>query len=323
MRFKRSVSLTVDCFPEVFKLLLYRLVAGALFFSLIYLILHFGLSFIVHSAELEELTGLIPEFFRALAFSLIEGDAAMLTNFQTQFHAAFVDFLDLLGANIGSIIGSIIGVCCMYILSRIVNGLAQFAVAGAINDRMAVCSHTKFSVSYFKNIGRAALYHVIYVPLAFVYDVLSLSACWFLFFYIPSLLPNYGVVGVLAAIALTMTAILALQALKLTVISAWMPAMLADNKSLGAAFKGTFMLKDFTRRFMGYLIACYLIVFVNVGFALFTAASGLLITIPLSFLFLLVMQFVNYYETSGRKYFIGKTVVDGEDDDPAKQISQH
>ena len=320
MRFKRSVGITADCFSEVFKMLLYRLVVGVIFFSLVYLILHFGLSFIVHSEELGELTGLIPQFFRALALSLAEGDAAALPDFQSAFHTAIADFLNLLAANMGSIIGSVIGVCCMYILQRIVNGLAQFAVAGTINDRMATYSHTKFAVSYFKNIGRAAVYYAVYVPLAFVYDVLSILACWFLFFYIPSLLPNWGVVGVLFTIVLTMTAVIALQALKLTVISGWMPAMLADGKPLIGAFRASVTAKDFTRRFGGFLIACYLIVFVNVGFGVFTAGSGLLITIPLSFLFLIAMQFVNYYETAGKKYFIEKNVVAGPDDDKPEQI---
>lgn len=320
MRFKRSVGLTVDCFSEVFKLLFYRLVVGVIFFSLVYLILHLGLAFIVHSEEFGELTGLIPQFFRALALSLTEGDTAALPRFQAQFHDAIGDFMNLLGANIGSIIGSVIGVCCMYILQRIVNGLAQFAVAGNINDRMATYSHTKFAVSYFKNIGRAAIYYTVYVPLAFVYDVLSLSACWFLFFYIPSLLPNYGVLGVILAIAGTMTAVICLQALKLTVISGWMPAMLADGISLGGALKASLTPKHFARRFAGFLIACYVIVFVNVGFAVFTAGSGLLITIPLSFLFLIAMQFVNYYETAGKKYFIDKNTVAEPGDDKPEQM---
>ncbi len=319
MRFKRSFGLTVDCFSEVFKLLFYRVIVGVIFFSLVYLILHLGLSFIVHSAELEKIFSLIPEFFRALVLSLAEGNTEALPAFQTEFEAALKAFATLLGSNIGTIIGSVIGVCCMYIMQRIVNGLAQFAVAGTINDRMATYSHTKFAVSYFKNIGRAALYYVVYVPLAFVYDVLSLTACWLLFFYIPSLLPNYGVLGVLAAIALTMTAVILLQALKLTFISAWMPAMIADGKSLFAGMKISFSGKDFMRRFGGYLVACYLIVFLNVGFALFTAGSGILLTVPLSFLFLLSMQFVNYYETQGKKYFIDKNAVAGTDDDRPEQ----
>ena len=88
MRFKRATTITVDCFSNVFKLVLYRVVTGVIFYSLVYLILTFGLSFIVKSAEFQTLTGLVKEFFRALALSLTGGDASALTEFQTNFHSA-------------------------------------------------------------------------------------------------------------------------------------------------------------------------------------------------------------------------------------------
>lgn len=316
MRFKRATTITVDCFSNVFKLVLYRVVTGVIFYSLVYLILTFGLSFIVKSAEFQTLTGLVKEFFRALALSLTGGDASALTEFQTNFHSALLAFGSLLVANMGNIVGSVIGVCLMYLLQRIVNGIAQFAIAGIINDRMSSYAQTRFAVSYFRNLPRAALYQLVYVPLAFVYDVLSLAACWFLFFYMPSLLPSFGVLSVIVSVAFTMTAILVLQAVKLTFISAWMPAMIEGKKSVLGALKETMACrKDFARRLGGFLVACYLIVFVNVGFAFFTAGSGLLLTIPLSFLFLIVMQFVNYYETKGMKYFVAKDVISGPDDE--------
>lgn len=314
MRFKRSVGITVDCFSNVFKLFLYRLVTNVIFYSLVYLILSLGLSFIVKSAEFAELWGLVKEFFRAVALSLASGDAAPLTQFQTDFHTALGGFAALLVANMGSIVGSVIGVCLMYLLQRIVNGLAQFAIAGVINDRMATYSHTRFAVSFFRNLPRAALYQLVYVPLAFVYDVFTLVACWFLFFYVPSLLPAFGVLSILAAISVTLLVIILMQALKLTVISAWIPAMLA-GKSVFGAFKESFACKkDFRRRLAGYVVACYLIVFVNVSFAVTTVGSGLLVTVPLSFVFLLTMQLVNYYETKGMKYFAARDIISGPDD---------
>ena len=314
MRFKRSVGITLDCFSHAFQLLFYRVVTGVIFYSLVYLILSLGLSFIVKSTELQEIFGLIKEFFGSIASALSGGNPAELQQFQESFHAALGAFANLLLRNMGNIVGSVIGVCLMYILQRIVNGIAQYGVGVLINDRMATYSRTRFAVSYFRNLPRATLYQIVYVPLAFLYDVLTLVACWFLFFYIPVVLSADSVISVLLAISLTMTVVLLMQALKLTVISAWMPAMIAGGRSVLGGLKETFACKkDFGRRFAGYLVACYLIVFVNVGFALATVGSGLLITIPLSFLFLIVMQFVNYYETKGMKYFIARDVIFGQD----------
>ncbi len=314
MRFKHTVHLTCDLFSNVFKLLLYRIVTGVLFYSLTYLILWSGLSFVMNSPELSNLTGLFDDFFRALTDALMQGDPAALTEFQSVFHTVFGEFLGLLAANMGSIIGSVIGVAVMYLFKRFLNGIAHFAVGSIVNDKMATCSRTQFGAAFFRNIARASLYELLYVPLAFVYDLLGALACWFLFFYLPSLLPAWGVATVILSIALTVTAMIILQAFKLSFISGWMPAMVVGGMSVIGAFKyGAHMQKGAISRFGGFLIACYLIVFVNVGFALFTAGSGLLITIPLSFLFLIAMQYVNYYETEGTKYFLDRnTIVEPE-----------
>ena len=52
MRFRNALRISVDNFSSVFKLLLYRLVTGLLFFSLIYVILKLSLSVVTESAEL-------------------------------------------------------------------------------------------------------------------------------------------------------------------------------------------------------------------------------------------------------------------------------
>ncbi len=313
MRFKRSVNLTADCFSSVFKLLLYRIVTGVIFFSLTYVILHLGLSEITGSAQFHALTSLVGEFFRALT----TGDVDVLSAFQETAHAALLDMGELLGEHIASIAWSIVGVCAMYLLSRFFNGVAQFAVLDTMNDRLGSYARTRFSSAFFRNVGKGALYQVVYVPLAFVYDVLSLSACWFFFFFIPSLLPSWGALTVVFSLSLTLTALVCFQALKLTFISAWMPAMIVAGKSMAAGLKETAHCgRSFGRRFAGYLVAAYCIVVVNVCFGLFTVGSGLLITVPLSFVFLLAMQLINYYETTGRKYFVGYNRIAGEKEEP-------
>ncbi len=318
MRFRRTVGLTADQFTSTFKLVLYRLISGIIFFSLMFVILRLGLAVILKSAELARLKELLGSFFRTVFSVFSGGEAADLQNFRTDFHEALTAFVHMLGTHLDSIIGSLIGVVLMYILQRFVNGIALFAIASTVNDRMSVYARTRFASAYFKNIGKAALYHVLYVPLSFLYDVLSLLASWLFFFFIPSLLPTWGGASVLLAIALTLAAIICMQALKLTLISSWMPSMIADGKSVTAGLRLSLRHcgKGFWKRLAMFVVACYLVVFVNVGFALFTVGSGLILTIPTSYLFFLVMQFVDYYETAGKKYFVDKNTIAGGEDDP-------
>ena len=309
MRFRRSLNLAIGHFSSVFKLLLYRLVTGVVFFSLSYVILRYGLVRIVESAELGHIYATAGDYFHAL----ITADAAALQSLPAEFSLAVKAFWSLLAENIGSIAGAVVGVMIMYVLGRYLNGLALYAFGGSIHDRMSYFSRTSFASSYFKRIGKASLYQLVYVPIAFVYDVLSVLACVLLFFYIPSLLANWSVLSVLLSLSLSLVLVICLQALKLTVASSWMPAMIADGMKLRAALRDTRTHgKSFLRRFGGFLVACYAIVILNIVCGLATLGSALLLTVPFSYLFLIDMQFVNYYEDKGRKYFLSDGSIAGE-----------
>ncbi len=307
MRFRHAIYLASENFASVFKLLLYRLFSAAIFGSLAYVILSLGLSAITGSAEVAKLWELAGEFFHAL----VNGRPEILAGLPPQFKDAFTALLKLIAFNTPSIIGCVVGVICLYLLSRFVNGLALFSIANIVNDRMSTYARTSFSQSYFKSIGKAALYQLIYVPLCFLYDALMLAACWFFFFYAPSFLPSWGFVIVLIAVSLTLTAVVALEALKMTLISSWIPAAL-EGDSVTHAFRASVRRrKNFGTRYGGFVAAIYLILAVNILFAVATVGSALLITVPLSYIFLLCLQLVNYYHDTGKKYFISKdTIVD-------------
>lgn len=313
MRFRNALRISIDNFSSVFKLLLYRVITGIVFFSLVFVILKLALNVVTASAEMHALKELVGVFFRSIA----TGDGERLHGIGDEFAAALKDFLLMLGRNSGSIAGAIVGVCVMYLCSRFLNGLAVFAIGNTVNDRMSVFARTSFSSAYFNNIGQAALYQIIYVPLAFLYDAVSLGVCFLLFFYVPSFLPNWGLFSVFIGMFFAVTAMVCLEALKMAVISGWIPAMIADGKSAGAGLKGCFTEgKGFAQRFAAFLVAVYLIVVVNVLCAITTFASALLLSVPLSFLFLLALQFVNYYQQNGRKYFVSLHKIEGMGDKP-------
>lgn len=312
MRFRNAMRLTIDNFSSVFKLLLYRLMTGVVFFSLIYVILKLSLNAVTTSAEWTAMRSLIVDFFRAL----VTGQTEKLQSFQTDFQEAAKNFMTMLGSHGGSIAGAVVGVCVIYILSRYANGLGVFAIAGVINDRMSVFARTPFAAAYFKSIGQAALYQVVYVPLTFLYDAVIILLCWVCVAYVPNIIPVGHLLSVLCGISLAITVLVCLQALKMTVFSSWMPAMIADKLSMSAGFKRCFSTgKDFGRRFAAYLISVYLIIIANVLCLFTTIGSALIVSIPLSFIFLLAMQFVNYYKQEDRKYFVSLNKIVGENPD--------
>ncbi len=313
MRFRNAFRMVMNNFGNVYKLLLFRLITNVIFFSLSYVVITLGLHVILGSAEAQKILELAGEFFKALT----GGDTAFLAGFSEEFTQAVADFLVLLGEEIGSIVGSVVGVAALYLVSRFISGTSMLAMGTILNDKMETYGNTRFASAYFKNLTKATLYHLVYVPVTFLYDLASLIGCWFFFFYAPSFLPSWGVVSVLLGLALTMTAFICLQAIKMTFVSAWIPGIITGNKGVFTACRESFrMTKGFGSRFSNYLIAIYLIFIINLVCGICTIGSALLITIPASYLFILSLQFVNYYEDTGKKYFLSYRTISGADGKP-------
>lgn len=309
MRFRNALRILTDNFGNVYKLLLFRLVTGVLFASLTYVAINLGLQAITKSPEAQNVVELFSSLFKELKTG---SDFGALVVYRDKITAAVADFFTMLAGNIGSIVGAVVGVAALYLVARFINGTSTFAMGSILNDRMQSYSRTRFSSAYFKNLGKSAIYQLIYTPVSFLFDVMCLLGCWFFFFYAPSLLPSSGFLTVLLGLSLSVTAFICLQAIKLSFISAWIPAVLTDGKKVVEGCKLSFRArKGFGGRFSSFLLAIYLIVAFNVVFGIFTLGSMLLITIPASYLFILCLQFVYYYEDTGKKYFLSFRKISG------------
>lgn len=293
-------------------LLLFTVVIGVIMGALAAVILSFGIRVLLASDEMAALLESLEELFATFLSS------ASLADFDENFRYALDVVTDSLGGiwgfmgkHVGEIALSVLGLVVLYLMSRYLNGLANFAYATIINDRMSSFSDTPFFTAFLSNIGKAALYEAVYVPLAFLFDALSVVVTYLVFFVL------CGFMHVLLEIFFAATFIIVMQALKLAIVTDWMPAMVADGKKLRTAIRETFSVgrRQFGISFSNYLIAVYCILAVNVIFALTSFLSALLITVPFSFAFLLCMQFVNYYTARGRRYFLSYThIVESADD---------
>lgn len=311
MKLRNAFRILTDNFSNTYKLLLYHLVTGIIFFALSYAVLNLGLGLIFQSEELKAVFELVGNFFEAVA----TGKTAFLETFQENFIEALTAFLVVVSDHVGSIIGSVVGVFGLYLVSRFLNGVAHFAMGSILSDKMDSYSKTGFPYAYFKNIGRAMLYEVIYVPVSFVYDALCIAFCWFFFFYTPSLFSAWGIAAIVLGLSISVAFYLCLQAFKMTVISAWIPAIVTGESVTGGLKTS---LKSFRKGFGGrystYLITLYLIFIANFACGLCTIGSALLITVPASYLLILSLQLVYYFEDSGKKYYLSLNTIAGDEE---------
>ena len=218
-----------------------------------------------------------------------------------------------------SLLWVLLGVAIFYLLKRVADTLCNFTVGCMLNDKMSTYAETSFAGAFVKNLGRAWQYSLVYVPLMFIYNVAMIALCYFLFFYLLQLLSFQPL---LLSLFLTVTFIVAAEALKMTLTGLWLPSMTAGGERLGKAMrlKGTISPLQFKKIFSAYVVCVYLIILVNVAGALATIGSILLLTIPASYFLLICVQYVNYYTVTGRKYFLA---YDRVFDDPSRGDSLH
>ena len=294
MRFRNAFLVLLENFKNTYKILLYKLIVGGVCMALYFVLIFPEINAIFSSAEwlaLKEnfsqfIASLLPtsssEQFETLREQLIEGTLP-----------AF--FQMLLGQTTDILIR--LSICAVvYLLQRFLDTMCYFAVGGILNDRMRAYSDTPFSRAYLSNLSKSAKYSLLYVPLCFVVDAISILLCLVVVELVSFLYAPFFCVSVIAV----------LQALKLTVTSQWMPAVVVDGMSLCGGIR-SFAKTDKKQRpktFATYLAAVFAVIAVNAFALLCTAGSALLLTVPASYLFLLCLQFVNYYTVTGKKYFI-------------------
>ncbi|MBQ8374591.1 MAG: hypothetical protein IJX98_03320 [Clostridia bacterium] len=293
MRFRNAFQLLFENFKNVYKVLFYKIVVAVICVALYSALILPELNEIFSSAQWQTLLNNINEFFTAF----FPGHESNFDAVRDQIvNSSLPAFGTLVWSKATAIFWRTMGCLLVYLLQRFADTMCYFTVGGMLNDRMVTYGETPFKSAYVANLGKSTKYSLVYVPVAFLFDLAIVILCGLMFAFF----------NIFLALFLCVTLLAVGQALKLTVTSAWMPAMTADNLPISKAMRCMTKQdrKQALKLFMTYLGIVYLIIVVNVIAFLFTFASALLITIPASYFLLVCVQYVNYFTVKGKKYFI-------------------
>ena len=295
MRFSNSIRLFMEDFKQAFKLLAYRLIMSVIVIALCSAFVLPELREIVEADVTKEFIS----NFKNIFLSLVEHDVNSPSHYVKLVFGDNGNLKQLFNFIVSMKLELILvffGCVLVYLLKRFVDTLVYFTIGSVINDKMSTYTDTPFFTAFVANLGKASKYALVYVPIGFAFDVGAFILSYLMLHFLP-LMP---------ALFLAMTIIVAMQSLKLTFTSQWMPAMTADGKRLSHVFgmKDAQEKRQFRKTLCLYIVLVYLIIILN-GMALtFTFGSALLITVPSSYLLLICAQHVNYYTIKGKKYFI-------------------
>ncbi len=300
MKFKHTFNVFVDNFSVTYKQLLYRLVITAVSG----IILYFGLSPLIRTL-LPELNWLL-ENVREFILSLLNGNLESMAGFREEIVSTYHELLRLFSEKTTQVVLSGLLLLLVYVVANWFAALGNYAAASVINDKMSLRSNAPFFGTLIKNLKSACIYAAIYVPLSILYDmIIGAGMFFFIFFLLNSFLPF------LVCIFLFVLIIIISIAVKMTFTADFLPSVIRGKAKYGAALKYTFSRKNkgTFSVLSNFLVLGLIIIGLNVAAFICTLGTGLLITVPASYLILISFEFVNYYDREEIKYFVDKNTI--------------
>lgn len=296
MRFINVLRLLMKNFKQVVYLFISKAITALV---VIALCAAFILPELLEIVESSAAQALYKDFMQILPFHLEGGapyDPVRAINEIFQTGGSLSQFWTFLVSESVNFIPAIVGCVLVYLVKCFVDEVVHFTVGRTLNDKMATYAETPFGTAFVANLGKASNYAWLYALVTVVTDGVALGLIVVFLRFVPLVL----------ALFLSMTAIVALQALKMTLTGSWMPAMTTDDRSLKGAIadKEVFSKSYFSKTYMLYIVLVYLVIILNVVAAVCTCGSALLLTVPMSYLLFISAQYVNYYTMQGKKYFI-------------------
>lgn len=306
MIFKNSFHLLVDNFTLGFKMLLYKLICWAVTIGLSAALLYPTLSALFSSVPFIEASELIVDFFKAL----VSGNTDFLATFAEQLSEKMSALISYIQNNMTGVVYFVLSVALVVLVARFLSGLGNFAFGYLIDNKMSSYAKVSFTGALVSNLGKASLWQLIYVPVTFVYDLIVLAVCYTFFLILLNVI-SISLVAAFMALMLSVALFLCSQALKLTFFNGVVPALVCDKMKMGAAIRaGVSSCKGrFSMMFTTYLVAVLIILCTNVLCGVSSFGAALLLTIPVSYLLLICIQFVSGYTFSRKKYFLNKDTI--------------
>jgi hypothetical protein len=239
---------------------------------------------------------------------LLQGNSEALTNVYEQIISTWEKTLAFFSLNVGKTTIIILSLLLIGLVKQFLGGIGNYTATAVVNDNMALQAKSPFFSTLVKNLGRASLYSLIYVPLSAIYDIAFFTLGFYIFFvWMAFVTFPYSI---LLPLLFTVYSVLVI-ATKMTFTGNWLPALVVGKCNNRKAMRYTFSPKNklLGSNFLQYVVLVILIFAANMAAIWLTFGAGLLLTVPSSYLILIAFQLVNYCDTNNIKYFIDRDTI--------------
>ena len=297
MMYKNSMKLLFSNFNIVWKVLLYVIVMFLIVFGLAYATALPVFNVLVNSGFVESVKSLFETFINNLnGVDLFRGIGELS-----------IHFVDTIFANFHSIgIYIILFIFEIFVFGRFLMGLTHLTISEMLYSSMSSNLKVGFLYTLFTNFRKIILLELSKFIITFPLDMLIgyvIIMCFKLF-------AIKGIVAFLTPFIIVLVSVV-LISFRVALFSCWVPMIAVKNGNIFVSLVKSFKLQQ--RRFfkiLGNSVGLVLtILIINVFATLFTLGVGVILTIPLSYVWLDTFQMVSYYGSYGMRYYVDSSTI--------------
>jgi len=212
-------------------------------------------------------------------------------------------FFEVVGHSVGSIISlAFFAVVVVGILSRFLLGLYELPLTEVMESYLTSNAKISFMGRIVASMGRSSKLVFFKSLFLLAYDIVMVVI---VFGALNLLLVHAPSVRFLAEFT-AMVLLIGLLACRSTLVANWTPLIVVDkikpHKALGASFGAAF--GSFGKLYSNYLVIWVCIIIINYIAAVYTFGAALIITLPLSAVFVKIFNIVYFFNKTNRRYYI-------------------
>lgn len=294
MSFKNSLKLLASNFSVVWKHLVYILITSAITLGLV-------LAFAGPSVECLKASGWVDK-----ASSIFETVYTESRTIYSVIKEVVSSFFVVLKYNFSEIWYSIIGlIITAYLVPTFFSGIGNFNLSSTSQKKMTSLLNVGYTQNLISNLKPACAYSFVRMIFKLPFDLLKIVVVVTLFNLSTTFITKLLFLFLMCAL------LIIISTLEMVTFAGFAPYMIEKG---GNAFKCFYkstvpVLKKFEKNFSNAIIIILTCLFVNGLLALFTAFSGLLITIPASLLFIALFGNVVYLSCTGKRYYLSSSII--------------
>lgn len=292
MMFRFSTKLMFSNFTTMWKILLYYIIVSAILIALgVGLLLptiSFFLGEIHEIALVDNIHGLFKSFLSPEDMGMYLDN---LTNGISNISTAFIK-------DGGSLVFSTIVVFVLILLGYFLYGLVQLPASTVMNAKMNSQLKLSFTATFLSKLGKSIKYTLSKMIFTIPFDLFIAVTCFFMLYSIRV----FGIFG----LTLTSLYFVFIVAIRISLFTGWLPAIVVDGLSVFKAFKyGTKKaFSRFWRIVSSIIIFMYLYLIISLALNFITFGSAIVLLVPIWRLYMLLFELCMYYGATARRYFV-------------------